>query len=127
MCGIVGYIGPKPSANIVISGLRALEYRGYDSAGIALIDKGADGETGTLLKQIGRVEGLAKMVEDSTAKDAPLAIGHTRWATHGAPSIPNSHPHCNTDQTIFVVHNGIIENYAELRTQLKKEGYVFQS
>ena len=129
MCGIVGYIGPKPSASIVISGLRALEYRGYDSAGIALIDKGADGETGTLLKQIGRVEGLAKMVEDSpAASGAPLAIGHTPMSTcQGAPSIPNSHPHCNTDQTIFVVHNGIIENYAELRTQLKKEGYVFGS
>ncbi|HEX8227423.1 MAG TPA: glutamine--fructose-6-phosphate transaminase (isomerizing) [Candidatus Saccharimonadales bacterium] len=135
MCGIVGYIGPKPSANIVISGLRALEYRGYDSAGIALID-GRKGDSddnashvsgGTLLKQVGRVEGLAKLVEESPARHAPLAIGHTRWATHGQPSIPNSHPHTNADESIFVVHNGIIENFVELRAQLQKDGYVFTS
>jgi glucosamine--fructose-6-phosphate aminotransferase (isomerizing) len=135
MCGIVGYIGPRASSEIVIAGLRALEYRGYDSAGIALIDgpgKGngegkADNERATLLKQVGRVEGLAKLVDESPAKNAPLAIGHTRWATHGQPSVPNSHPHSNADETIFVVHNGIIENFVELRKQLKKSGYVFKS
>ena len=123
MCGIVGYIGPKHSADIVIAGLQALEYRGYDSAGIALIDENG----GTLLKQVGRVEGLAKLVEESKLASAPLAIGHTRWGTHGQPNIANSHPHTNTAQTIFVVHNGIIENFAELREQLQKEGYVFKS
>ena len=123
MCGIVGYIGSKPSAEIVISGLRALEYRGYDSAGIALIDSNG----GTLLKQVGRVEGLAQIVDGSAAAGSPLAIGHTRWATHGQPSLNNAHPHSNTAETIFVVHNGIIENYAELRAQLQKEGYVFVS
>ena len=123
MCGIVGYIGPKHSADIVIAGLHALEYRGYDSAGIALIDENG----GTLLKQVGRVEGLAKLVEESKLASAPLAIGHTRWGTHGQPNIANSHPHTNTAQTIFVVHNGIIENFAELREQLQKEGYVFKS
>lgn len=123
MCGIVGYIGKRSSGNIVLSGLRALEYRGYDSAGIALIDKGKS----RILKQVGRVEGLAKVMEDADLKSMPLAIGHTRWATHGSPTLHNAHPHTNTDQTIFVVHNGIIENYTELRTTLQKQGYEFVS
>lgn len=123
MCGIVGYIGSKPSARIVLSGLQALEYRGYDSAGIALIDAN---ET-TLLKQVGRVEGLQQLVNSSSAQTAPIAIGHTRWATHGAPSLHNAHPHTNADETIFVVHNGIIENYAQLKSELQKHGYVFKS
>ncbi len=123
MCGIVGYIGGRPSADIVVDGLRALEYRGYDSAGIALLDQ----DRGSLIKQVGRVEGLAAAVADSKATSAPIAIGHTRWATHGSPTIQNAHPHTNADESIFAVHNGIIENYAELRTELQKEGYIFKS
>lgn len=132
MCGIVGYIGTsgttrnkrtKSSANVVLAGLQALEYRGYDSAGIALLDR----DTGTLIKQVGRVEGLVQLVNESTVKNAPLAIGHTRWATHGSPTLLNAHPHTNADETIFVVHNGIIENYVELREELSKHGYVFKS
>jgi glucosamine--fructose-6-phosphate aminotransferase (isomerizing) len=122
MCGIVGYIGKRPAAPIILDGLQALEYRGYDSAGIALIDK----DKKSLIKQIGRVESLRR---DTEAKkpESPLAIGHTRWATHGVPSVTNAHPHTNTDRTIFVVHNGIIENYMEIRTRLQKDGYVFVS
>ncbi len=123
MCGIVGYIGGRSSAGIVVEGLRALEYRGYDSAGIALLDQ--DG--GSLIKQVGRVEGLAAAVADHKATKAPIAIGHTRWATHGSPTIQNAHPHTNAEESIFAVHNGIIENYAELRAELQKEGYAFKS
>jgi len=127
MCGIVGYVGTKPAAEVVLAGLKTLEYRGYDSAGIALLDVS---EKPHLFKQIGRVDSLEKsLTEDNktTAKSSHLGIGHTRWATHGAPSITNAHPHSNTDGTIYVVHNGIIENYAELRESLQKEGYTFVS
>jgi len=127
MCGIVGYVGTKPAAEVVLAGLKTLEYRGYDSAGIALLDSS---EKPHLFKQIGRVDSLEKgLTEDNktTAKSSHLGIGHTRWATHGAPSISNAHPHSNTDGTIYVVHNGIIENYAELRESLQKEGYKFVS
>src|SRR3954470_23742581 len=112
MCGIVGYIGNRDGSEIVLAGLKALEYRGYDSAGMALLD-----ETGAakLLKQVGRVDGLDKLLQAEGKVSAPVAIGHTRWATHGKPSVLNAHPHSNREQTIFVVHNGIIENYVELR------------
>lgn len=122
MCGIVGYIGKKQATDVVLGGLQALEYRGYDSAGLAAI---VDGQP-KLIKQVGRVEGLRQAVLDADVH-AGLAVGHTRWATHGEPSTANAHPHQNTDGTIFVVHNGIIENYAELRTKLQKEGYEFKS
>jgi glucosamine--fructose-6-phosphate aminotransferase (isomerizing) len=122
MCGIVGYIGPRSAAPIILGGLQSLEYRGYDSAGIALIKHGE----GLLTKQVGRVEGLGKALAEQTT-DAHLAIGHTRWATHGTPTLLNAHPHTNSDGTIFVVHNGIIENYAEIRAKLKAEGYHFVS
>ncbi len=124
MCGIVGYIGNRNSKDIVLAGLKALEYRGYDSAGLALLSQ--DG-TATLLKQIGRVEGLEKRVEEAKLGEMPVAVGHTRWATHGKPSITNAHPHTNTAQTFFVVHNGIIENYMALRDWLVSEGYAFTS
>jgi len=124
MCGIVGYIGNRDGADIVLAGLKALEYRGYDSAGVAILNKKGEAH---LLKQVGRVDGLEKLIVEEHDGDAPAAIGHTRWATHGAPSVLNAHPHANTDKTIFVVHNGIIENYAELRDWLKKEGAVFVS
>ncbi|HET9173927.1 MAG TPA: glutamine--fructose-6-phosphate transaminase (isomerizing) [Candidatus Saccharimonadales bacterium] len=122
MCGIVGYIGKQNAAQVIVDGLTALEYRGYDSAGIALIDASSP----NLIKQVGRVEGLVQKVHD-TKVSAPLGIGHTRWATHGAPTLHNAHPHTNADQTIFVVHNGIIENYAALKARLETQGYRFTS
>jgi glucosamine--fructose-6-phosphate aminotransferase (isomerizing) len=124
MCGIVGYIGNRDGADIVLAGLQALEYRGYDSAGLALLNKHGEPK---LLKQVGRVQGLQKLIDEQHDADTPLAIGHTRWATHGAPSVLNAHPHSNTDKTIFAVHNGIIENYADLKAWLQKEGYKFVS
>jgi glucosamine--fructose-6-phosphate aminotransferase (isomerizing) len=122
MCGIVGYIGNRPAAEVVLPGLQALEYRGYDSAGVAFLD----GTTPELIKQVGRVDGLVRTVA-ATDHTASLGIGHTRWATHGTPTHINAHPHCNNDGTIFVVHNGIIENYQSLRTRLGKAGYTFVS
>jgi glucosamine--fructose-6-phosphate aminotransferase (isomerizing) len=122
MCGIVGYIGQKPGTKIVLDGLAALEYRGYDSAGIALVD----GDKSQVFKQVGRVDGLIRDVNQASP-EAPLVIGHTRWATHGGVTIPNAHPQANNDQSIFVVHNGIIENFSEIRQKLKAEGYHFES
>ncbi len=122
MCGIVGYIGPKPSKNIILRGLEALEYRGYDSAGIALVDS----KGGQVFKQVGRVNGLTQEVEEE-ASNAGLAIGHTRWATHGGVTVANAHPQMNSDHSIFVVHNGIIENFDELRQRLEEAGYTFES
>ena len=122
MCGIVGYIGNKSGTDIVLAGLEALEYRGYDSAGIAGITDGHN----TVIKQTGRVSGLIQAVQEQQL-EAPLVIGHTRWATHGAPTITNAHPQTNNAQTISVVHNGIIENFAEIRERLKTEGYQFTS
>ncbi len=123
MCGIVGYIGNNDSINPVIKGLKALEYRGYDSAGITAI---SDQETITL-KTVGRVESLEEKVLEENIKDSNISIGHTRWATHGIPSDSNAHPHSNKDNTIHVVHNGIIENYHQLREQLRSDGYEFYS
>jgi len=124
MCGIVGYIGKRSAQDIVLTGLRTLEYRGYDSAGIALLHPD---HSGVLVRQVGRVEALAAALEQDTLSPAYCAIGHTRWATHGVPALRNAHPQTNTDQTIFVVHNGIIENYAELKVGLQKAGYAFVS
>ncbi len=122
MCGIIGYIGEKSGSDIVLDGLEALEYRGYDSAGLAVIENGQ----GKVLKQVGRVSGLKQAAEQEQL-GGHLAIGHTRWATHGKVTIPNAHPQTNQDQSIFVVHNGIIENFAELRERLKSNGYNFVS
>lgn len=121
MCGIVGYIGKRDGVMPVIDGLRALEYRGYDSAGIACIQDGK----AQLVKQVGEVKGLEAKIESEGGAEASLVIGHTRWATHGTPTIANAHPHQNTDGTIFVVHNGIIENYQEIRGKLQEQGYQF--
>src|SRR6476661_8201148 len=118
MCGIVGYIGPKSAVKPVLEGLAALEYRGYDSAGVTTINKGV----ANTIKQIGRVDGLEAAIEVEGDKHAGLAIGHTRWATHGVPSNSNAHPHSNNSETIFVVHNGIIENHEALRTMLQDAG-----
>jgi glucosamine--fructose-6-phosphate aminotransferase (isomerizing) len=122
MCGIVGYIGGRKGKSIVLDGLEALEYRGYDSAGIALID----GKKHEVIKQVGRVSGLVEAAGKASF-DAGLVIGHTRWATHGGVTVQNAHPQANNDNSIFVVHNGIIENFAELRDKLKEEGYKFDS
>ncbi len=124
MCGIVAYIGERSGAEIVATGLEALEYRGYDSAGIALLDTAGIPQ---LYKQLGRVSKLRELLASAHPHGSPIAVGHTRWATHGAPSVHNAHPHHNSEQTIFVVHNGIIENYAELRSQLMEHGYQFVS
>ena len=126
MCGIVGYIGKQPKAlDVVVKGLTALEYRGYDSAGVAYL---ANGKL-QLDKQVGRVQSLIDSLgdDDGAYPETTSAIGHTRWATHGTPTILNAHPHTNTDHTIMVVHNGIIENYQELRAHLQKQGYEFVS
>ncbi len=124
MCGIVGYVGKKPKAiDFILTGLQALEYRGYDSAGLVTLESGSP----RLLKQSGRVNQLQKEVLAQQLTESSLAIGHTRWATHGSPTVSNAHPHCDMNQEVFVVHNGIIENYQELRRFLESEGYVFQS
>lgn len=123
MCGIVGYIGRKTKAvDVVLSGLQNLEYRGYDSAGIAY----GTTDRMVLTKQVGRVDTLSEEFE-RPLPTASRAIGHTRWATHGSPTQANAHPHCNADQSIAVIHNGIIENYAELKARLQKQGYTFMS
>lgn len=121
MCGIVGYIGSRQAAPIMIAGLRRLEYRGYDSAGIALQQKGI-----TTIKAKGRLDDLNCLVEQKDHSGS-VGIGHTRWATHGRPSDVNSHPHSGCDGRFVVVHNGIIENYLELIEELKEKGHKFDS
>lgn len=116
MCGIVGYIGSSHAKEKIISGLRSLEYRGYDSAGLALVKDG----TVEVRKQVGGIENLEKIIADPSY-DSNVGIGHTRWATHGAPSTVNAHPHTSMDGRIAVVHNGIIENYIELKEWLIEE------
>ncbi len=122
MCGIVGYIGDKNAQDIILHGLEKLEYRGYDSAGLALINK----DKLTYRKFKGRLENLVKNLEEDPLEGG-LGIGHTRWATHGAPSDTNSHPHLNNDETLALVHNGIIENYMEIKKELIDKGYTFKS
>lgn len=124
MCGIVGYVGPRPSQDILISGLARLEYRGYDSAGIAVID-GA-GDLG-LRKRAGKLQVLRDDLAAHPLADGTTGIGHTRWATHGGPTDANAHPHLADDDRLAVIHNGIIENFAELKSELLAEGYTFRS
>ena len=109
MCGIVGYNGTLPAAPILLNGLQKLEYRGYDSAGIAVRNE----ETGKveIVKAKGRLKTLIEMTDAGSAVPGTCGIGHTRWATHGEPSVKNAHPHCSEDKSVVVVHNGIIENY----------------
>ncbi len=123
MCGIVGYIGESPAAPILLDGLSKLEYRGYDSAGIAVYD----GEKIQVQKAIGRLKVLSELTHDGAKMPGVVGIGHTRWATHGAPTNNNAHPHFNGDESIAVVHNGIIENYQKLKKYLEGKGYQFVS
>jgi glucosamine--fructose-6-phosphate aminotransferase (isomerizing) len=122
MCGIVGYVGDKNAAKIIINGLKRLEYRGYDSAGIAL-----QADPLIVLKRKGKISSLEEIVDYDQYESSFAGIGHTRWATHGEPSDVNSHPHSSCDGMISVVHNGIIENYTALRKRLIEKGHVFKS
>jgi len=122
MCGIVGYIGSRDATPIILNGLKRLEYRGYDSAGIAIIQNGKI----TIRRDSGKLERLEKLVHDSPITGTP-GIGHTRWATHGAPSARNAHPHLGSSGKVVVVHNGIVENFLELRDELTSEGTEFKS
>lgn len=123
MCGIVGYVGKKQAAPILLDGLSRLEYRGYDSAGMAVYD----GEKIVISKTTGRLKVLSELTHDGATMSGHIGIGHTRWATHGEPSDVNAHPHFNKDQSIAVVQNGIIENYLKLRKLLQDRGYQFLS
>ncbi|WP_394748373.1 glutamine--fructose-6-phosphate transaminase (isomerizing) [Spongiimicrobium salis] len=123
MCGIVGYIGHREAYPIIIKGLQRLEYRGYDSAGVALFD----GEDINLSKTKGKVEDLKQKSESTISLKGNLGIGHTRWATHGVPNDVNSHPHFSNSGDLVIIHNGIIENYESIKKELVKRGYVFQS
>ena len=124
MCGIVGYIGKKSALPILMEGLRRMEYRGYDSAGIALISNGAL----HIQKQKGKVDDLLKKLKDGVQMpDANVGMGHTRWATHGEPNDINAHPHTDCRNEIAVIHNGIIENYLAIKTKLLQDGHRFVS
>ena len=124
MCGIVGYVGNKKACTVLLEGLKRLEYRGYDSAGVCIHH---DGQLG-VHKCPGRVSGVEESIEqDAAIQTGTIGIAHTRWATHGQPNEVNAHPHCSNDGTIALVHNGIIENYGTLKQFLEKKGYVFAS
>ena len=123
MCGIVGYIGYRDAYPIVLQGLQRLEYRGYDSAGIALYD----GTNLKVSKTKGKVEDLKNRLESEISTNGSIGIGHTRWATHGVPNDINSHPHISNSGNLVIIHNGIIENYDPLRKELINRGYSFTS
>src|SRR6201991_3761429 len=126
MCGIVGYVGHRPARDVVIGALRRMEYRGYDSAGIALVNGRG---TLTVRRRAGRLVNLESALDatDATALSGHSGVGHTRWATHGKPTDRNAHPHCDAAAKIAVVHNGIIENHAALREELEADGVRFAS
>lgn len=121
MCGIVGYIGSNEATPILIEGLRRLEYRGYDSAGIAV-----RGDDVQVVKEKGRIDNLQMRVNEEKPQGT-IGIGHTRWATHGVPDKTNAHPHKSMNGVVTLVHNGIIENYIELKNELIRNGYEFHS
>jgi glucosamine--fructose-6-phosphate aminotransferase (isomerizing) len=123
MCGIVGYVGDQSALGVVIEGLRRLEYRGYDSAGVAML---ADGKLATA-KKAGKLANLEALLEESPMAPATTGMGHTRWATHGAPNDRNAHPHVDCTGSVAVIHNGIIENFASLRTELESRGHELVS
>ena len=123
MCGIVGYIGTKEAYPILIKGLRRLEYRGYDSAGVAMINE--NGEL-NVYKSKGKVDNLCEYCNDKNVSGT-IGIAHTRWATHGEPSSRNAHPHYSQSHNLAIIHNGIIENYADIKEKLKEKGVQFTS
>jgi glucosamine--fructose-6-phosphate aminotransferase (isomerizing) len=123
MCGIVGYVGPKSAESVVVEGLRRLEYRGYDSAGVALVHDGAI----ACAKRAGKLANLDKALSESPLPECHLGLGHTRWATHGAPTDENAHPHLGERGRVALVHNGIIENFAVLRAELERLGHEMSS
>ena len=123
MCGIVGYVGMRSAQQVLLDGLEKLEYRGYDSAGVALTQR--DGIR--VVKSKGRLSTLRSKLEELALPQSSCGIGHTRWATHGEPSETNAHPHCTDDKSVVLVHNGIIENYQELKAKLLRSGYTFYS
>src|SRR5512145_2082418 len=122
MCGIVGYIGPRDATPIILNGLKRLEYRGYDSAGLAIVN----GNQLEVRKDAGKLGQLVDQINRSPVSGAP-GIGHTRWATHGAPNARNAHPHIGQNKRVVVVQNGIVENFIELKDELMAEGVEFQS
>ena len=122
MCGIVGYTGPREAYPIIIKGLQRLEYRGYDSTGVALLN----GDGLNVFKKKGKVAELAESLVGENLH-SHIGIGHTRWATHGEPSDRNAHPHVSSSGKLAMIHNGIIENYAQLKQELIKKGYNFKS
>ena len=124
MCGIVGYSGHVQAAPILLEGLSRLEYRGYDSAGLAVVGDSGDID---IVKASGRLKALYEKTDDGASMHGVCGIGHTRWATHGEPTETNAHPHCSDDRAVVAVHNGIIENYQELRDKLTRSGYSFYS
>jgi glucosamine--fructose-6-phosphate aminotransferase (isomerizing) len=123
MCGIVGYVGPRPVVDVLVPGLAHLEYRGYDSAGVAL----NRGDSIEVVKTAGRIADLEELVSSSGDLTAVSGIGHTRWATHGAPNTVNAHPHADQTGDVVVVHNGIVENWADLKQKLVEQGHDFKS
>ncbi|KAB1658816.1 glutamine--fructose-6-phosphate transaminase (isomerizing) [Pseudoclavibacter sp. CFCC 11306] len=124
MCGIIGYVGPGNTLDVLLNGLRRLEYRGYDSAGVAIVAE--DGTLG-VRKRAGKLQNLVDSIEDAPLEAGSTGIGHTRWATHGGPTDVNAHPHLGDDGRLAVIHNGIIENFAQLKQELVDEGYEFIS
>jgi glucosamine--fructose-6-phosphate aminotransferase (isomerizing) len=123
MCGIVAYVGARPAGSVVLDGLRRLEYRGYDSAGIAVLD----GSSVELRRRAGALANLEAVLDDAPLPESGTGLGHTRWATHGGPTDANAHPHLDCKGALAVIHNGVIENHAELRAQLLESGHEFRS
>jgi len=125
MCGIVGYIGNREVSSVLVDGLKRLEYRGYDSCGVAIIDEGKP----SIIRSVGRIGTLEEKIKESSPTNGSIkcGIGHTRWATHGRPSETNSHPHCDCTGRFYVAHNGIIENYLYLKHRLAAEGHLFKT
>src|SRR5206468_7888364 len=124
MCGIVGYVGSQEALEVVLEGLRRLEYRGYHPAGVAVRTDSAELATA---KKAGKLANLEKVLGEHPLPPATLGIGHTRWATHGGPTDRNAHPHVSADGRVAVIHNGIIENFAKLRADLEADGVEFAS
>ena len=123
MCGIIGYIGHRPSVPIILEGLKRLEYRGYDSAGVAFLE----GPNIRVVRSPGKLSVLKEKLSATNFTNSTCAIGHTRWATHGLPTEKNAHPHGDGTGRMALVHNGIIENYLEIRRMLEKKGRCFSS